>query len=290
MPTHLERTKRPHGTAIDVDVLKRKSWPGFSAEFVRIAPPAVYDFRVAQLSNYICMTHLRRSEGETCTPGLPRSYTKDLRNKLTFAPVGCEIQGWSKIDKGATFITVSAKPAPDSRRCNDPSHLPPRLEFEDQMMRSLMLRFQAILHDPTLDVPGYAETLGELLVFELQRVAAGQSVACSEPGGLSRSQVRIITDYMDEHLAEKTSIAELARLLDLTRFHFIRSFKHATGMPPHQYLIRLRVDRAKEMLSDGRVSVAEAASRTGFGSPIQLTRAFRRIVGTTPSAFRGQVL
>jgi AraC family transcriptional regulator len=51
-------------------------------------------------------------------------------------------------------------------------------------------------------------------------------------------------------------------------------------------MIRLRVDRAKEMLAEGDLSIAEVASQTGFGSPIQLTRAFRRVVGTTPSAFR----
>ncbi|MBX9826337.1 MAG: helix-turn-helix transcriptional regulator, partial [Xanthobacteraceae bacterium] len=73
-------------------------------------------------------------------------------------------------------------------------------------------------------------------------------------------------------------------------FHFIRSFKQAAGIPPHQFMIRLRVDRAKEMLAEGDLSIAEVASQTGFGSPIQLTRAFRRVVGTTPSAFRRDML
>ena len=62
------------------------------------------------------------------------------------------------------------------------------------------------------------------------------------------------------------------------------------GIPPHQFMIRLRVDRAKEMLAEGDLSIAEVASQTGFGSPIQLTRAFRRVVGTTPSAFRRDMI
>ena len=56
------------------------------------------------------------------------------------------------------------------------------------------------------------------------------------------------------------------------------------------FMIRLRVDRAKEMLAEGGRSIAEVASHTGFGSPIQLTRAFRRVLGTTPSAFRRDML
>ena len=82
------------------------------------------------------------------------------------------------------------------------------------------------------------------------------------------------------------TISELASLLDLTRFHFIRAFKQAAGLPPHQFLIRRRIDRAKDMLADSRSSIAEIAERSGFGSPIQLTRAFRRVLGTTPSAMR----
>jgi AraC family transcriptional regulator len=149
-----------------------------------------------------------------------------------------------------------------------------------------MLRFRALLDDPSLDTPGYAETLAEVLAFDLRRVAGRLREAPLQSAGLSASQIETVTEYIDSHLAEKTSVAELASLLDLTRFHFIRSFKRTTGVPPHQFMIRRRVDRAMEMLTGQNHSIADVAARTGFGSPIQLTRAFRRVVGTTPSDFR----
>ena len=77
-----------------------------------------------------------------------------------------------------------------------------------------------------------------------------------------------------------------AKLVGLTRFHFIRAFKQAAGVPPHQFMIRRRVDRAQELLAERNTSIAEVADRTGFGSSIQMTRAFRRVIGTTPSAVR----
>jgi len=101
--------------------------------------------------------------------------------------------------------------------------------------------------------------------------------------------VRLVIDYMDAHLTEKTTISELAALVDLTRFHFIRSFKQTTGMPPHQFMIRRRIDLAKELLAGRDATIADVAAKVGFNSAIQLTRAFRRIVGTTPSTFRRDV-
>ncbi len=290
MPRHLERIKRPAGGAIDVGELKRKSWPGFAAEYVRIDGPLEYAFRAARPSNHVCLMNLYRVDGETSASGVPCGHAKDLRNKLTYAPLDCELEGWCKIEKSAVVTSVALDPARCEESDIDLTRLPPRLEFEDQMLRWVMLRFQALLTDPSYDIPGYAETLSEVLTFDLYRIASGAPRRTAECSGLSANQIRLVTEYMESHLSEKTTISELAGLVDLTRFHFIRSFKQAAGIPPHQFMIRLRVDRAKEMLAEGDLSIAEVASQTGFGSPIQLTRAFRRVVGTTPSAFRRDMI
>src|ERR1041384_2410732 len=103
----ITRTKRPVGGAIDVTEMKRKSWPGFAAEFVRIAAPTDYDFRTTEASCHVCLINLYRSDGETVAPDAPRSLAKDLRNKLTFAPPECGISGWSKIEKPGTVMSVA---------------------------------------------------------------------------------------------------------------------------------------------------------------------------------------
>jgi AraC family transcriptional regulator len=75
----------------------------------------------------------------------------------------------------------------------------------------------------------------------------------------------------------------------MTRFHFIRTFKQATGIPPHQFMIRRRIDRAKELLAEPHTAIADVATKSGFRSAAELTRAFRRIVGTPPSSYRRDV-
>jgi len=123
------------------------------------------------------------------------------------------------------------------------------------------------------------------VTFELARVTSGQRVL-SNQCGLTTSQMRLITEYMDSHLNEKITISELASLVNLTRFHFMRAFKQTAGVPPLQFMIRRRIDRAKELLAERQTSIGEIADRTGFGSPILMSRAFRRVLGTTPSALR----
>jgi AraC family transcriptional regulator len=282
----LDFRKHPDGGAIDLEVFKRKSWPGITAHFLRIAAPVTYGFKLKSTSNCVALHDLYRVDGETTVSGLPRSFTKDLRGKLAFIPAGCDVEGWTKIEKAASIVIVMIDRITSSRLPIDLAPLGPRIDFDDQTLRSLMLRFQAILDDPSLDVPGYAETLAELLVFDLTRVTGGQRATQFNPCGLTTSQMRLITEYMDNHLNEKVTISELAALVDLTRFHFIRAFKQAAGVPPLQFMIRRRVERAKELLAERHTSIAEVANRSGFGSSIQMTRAFRRVIGTTPSAIR----
>lgn len=279
----------PCGGAIDLDAFKRKSWPRVSALFARIAAPATFGFKLKSTSNLIMLRDLYRVDGETVVEGLPRCLSKDLRGKLAYIPAGCDIEGWAKIEKAASLIIVRIDSDVSSRLPAEFGQLSPQIDFDDQTLRLLMLRFQAILDDPTLDVPGYAETLAELLMFELTRMSrrapASRAEAQSAPRGLTASQLRLVTEYMDDHLNEKITISELAALVDLNRFHFMRAFKQAAGMPPLQFVIRRRVERAQELLAE-RASIAEVAYRSGFGSSIQMTRAFRRIIGTTPSAIR----
>ena len=286
MSAQTERTRRPTGEVVDVSDLKRRSWPGFNVEYVRIAAPVVYEFRLPTSSSHISLLNLYRTDGETVSSEAQRSTAKDLRNRLTFAPADCDVAGWSSIEKPATITSVAIQPAEEDGQSSDLAQLPPRIDFEDQMLRWVMLRFTALLTDPAHDVPGYAETLAEVLSFDLTRIASGAVRRSPEGAGLSANQINLVIDYMESHLDEKTTIAELARLVDLTRFHFIRSFRQSVGVPPHQFMIQRRVERAKEMLTDRIHSIADVAMQTGFNSSIQLSRAFRRVVGVTPSEFR----
>jgi AraC family transcriptional regulator len=105
-------------------------------------------------------------------------------------------------------------------------------------------------------------------------------------GGLAAWQVRVTRDFIEEHVAEQISLAELARLTRLSPIHFCRAFKRSVGLPPHQYQLRRRIERAKALLADPSHSVTSIALECGFSLPGGFATAFRRATGMTPSAFR----
>src|SRR5262249_26556824 len=79
----------------------------------------------------------------------------------------------------------------------------------------------------------------------------------------------------------------MAAVARLSVYHFARQFKRATGLPPHQYVILRRVERAKHLLQTGSdFSLAEVAASAGFSDQSQFSHHFKRLVGVTPGQFR----
>jgi AraC family transcriptional regulator len=87
-------------------------------------------------------------------------------------------------------------------------------------------------------------------------------------------------------LSTGSRLAEVACEVGLTRLHFAARFKAATGLRPHEYLLRRRIERAREMLVDARLSSVENALSVGFQTQSHFTNVFRRFVGQPPLAWR----
>jgi AraC family transcriptional regulator len=133
-----------------------------------------------------------------------------------------------------------------------------------------------------------AESLANVLAVHLLRhVVAPGRAARGRDGTLPRGRLRAVVEYVDEHLDAGPTLAEMAAVARLNPYHFARQFKQATGLPPHQYVILRRVERAKHLLRAGTdLSLAEVAARAGFYDQSQFSHHFKRLVGVTPSQFR----
>ena len=106
-------------------------------------------------------------------------------------------------------------------------------------------------------------------------------------GTLPRGRLRAVIEYIEEHLDAGPTLGQMAVVARLSAYHFARQFKAATGLPPHQYVILRRVERAKQLLQTGSdFSLAEVAAHAGFSDQSQLSRHFKRLVGVTPRQFR----
>jgi transcriptional regulator GlxA family with amidase domain len=99
---------------------------------------------------------------------------------------------------------------------------------------------------------------------------------------LSPGAMRRVREYVEVHLDENIDLLMLAGVAGLLVHHFARQFKQSAGVTPHVYLTRKRVERAKEMLVQTDLSLAEIAFSVGFFDQGHLARHFRQMLGTTP--------
>jgi AraC family transcriptional regulator len=108
-------------------------------------------------------------------------------------------------------------------------------------------------------------------------------------GGLSDAQCRLLIQYIDEHLDQNISLADMAAVVQLSSFHFIRKFSKEFGCPPHAYVMRRRLDQAKRQLARRNIPLKVVAANCGFSDQSHMTRSFRRLLGTTPAQYRTSV-
>ncbi|WP_129777970.1 helix-turn-helix domain-containing protein [Peristeroidobacter soli] len=123
---------------------------------------------------------------------------------------------------------------------------------------------------------------------ELLQEIGGTETAAKEParGGLSPWQVRKVASYVEANLDRSIKNEDLAGLVRLNASHFGRAFRNSFGEPPHEYVIRRRVERAQGLMLSTEASLSEIALDCGLADQSHLTRLFRRIVGESPRAWR----
>ena len=104
--------------------------------------------------------------------------------------------------------------------------------------------------------------------------------------GLSLSTIQKTFDYIEQNLHRRIVIDRLANTAGVGAAQFARLFKRATNVTLHQYIIRRRVEKARDLLVETQMPIAEIAHECGFADQVHLTRFFGRIIGTSPASFR----
>jgi AraC family transcriptional regulator len=178
-----------------------------------------------------------------------------------------------------------------------------RVALDCSLSSNIEIEYRAIFADPTIlhlaqlfkseilnrGIAGklYTESLANVLAVHLLRNYSGSLVKPAlqdEP--LDALKLNQLKEFIEEHLSEDLSIANMASVVHTSPFHFARAFKAATGQPPHRYVTQRRMEQAKILLSVTRLPVAEVANRVGFSNQSHFSAQFRRATGTTPKGYR----
>jgi AraC family transcriptional regulator len=163
----------------------------------------------------------------------------------------------------------------------------PRLFFTDAALWTTARKILELVDTPEGNGRLYAETLASALAIELVRLHRGQGKSASPArGGLAGWQRRTVCDFVNDNLDRDITLEELAALARLSPTHFCRSFTRSMGIPPHQYQVRQRIERAKQLLAESERSITDVALAAGYSASSNFATVFRRVTGQTPREFR----
>jgi AraC family transcriptional regulator len=134
----------------------------------------------------------------------------------------------------------------------------------------------------------YLDSLADLMAVHILRnytSDAKPKPLNDSPGKLSDQQVVRAIEYMHANLERDISLEELTAAVNVSRSHLGRMFKQSTGFSPHQYLINMKVDKAKTIMKSGSCTLGEIAAALGFTDQSHMNRHFKRITGLSPREF-----
>jgi AraC family transcriptional regulator len=160
--------------------------------------------------------------------------------------------------------------------------------FEDPLLIPLLQQLRDEAGRPKasrLLVRGIAQAIA---IHLARNYAALTDAVRDETSALPGFKLRRVTDWMAEHLAEEFSLGRLAEQAGMSEFHFNRLFKRATGVPPSQYQIKLRMDAARRLMRETKRSVITIANEVGYSNPSHFAQLFRKETGLSPTDYRRQ--
>lgn len=254
---------------------RRWQWDGVSLELARWRPGADPEGLIQLPDHLVFATFGGRTERtEAAIDGGPRYRGADFPGAVTFLPAGRRRRAWHAgglIEYGAIRLAPRFGGEPVGFT-NQPDPLAWQL--------ALALRDEA--RGGGLGGALFVDSVATALGLHLLRRGRHDGRAPA----LTGARLGRVVGFIDEHLADDLRLAALASVAGLGVDRFGRAFKAATGVPPHRYVTRRRVERAAELLARTDLPIAEVALRVGLSGQSHLTTLFRRAFGDTPHAYR----
>lgn len=270
---------------------QKKSWGLIHADLVQRTGLGKEETDIKSARHLILLNLKGNSErGEYFLDDKPAAFVPRKPGAVLFIPAGCSWSGWEVGDATAAYLSISVDRAFvtklfDQTLSSDPPSLSPDLGCEDSAIMNAARGIGAEVHVryplSTLLVESYAATIFAQLVRKQRYVPHVRK------GGLASANLSRVLQRIEDDLATDLSLGQLAALAGLSIPHFCRAFRQTLGCPPHAFIIRRRVERAKEYLRHSSMTVTDVALASGFSSSSHFSNAFRREVGSTPLGYRG---
>jgi AraC family transcriptional regulator len=269
----------------------RLSWVGLEAARYRAARPAEFD--PPALTHHRLVLFIRPPKQLELRYDGVRRHVPPPAGSISLIPAGLPSR-W-RPGGGRDLLHVYLEPALVRRVAAEGFDLDPARmtvpPLDGQDLPHLRSALRAVDAELAAGGPGgnlAAESLANVLAVHLIRhVLAPSRPARGPAGALPRGRLRSVVEFVEDNLDVNLTLGQMAAVARFSPYHFARLFKQATGLPPHQYVITRRVERARARLQQDRESsLAEVAADAGFSDQSQFSHHFKRVIGVTPGQFR----
>lgn len=163
---------------------------------------------------------------------------------------------------------------------------PTRFIAQDEVLHALALAMVPALARPQEANRLFMDHLSSAVLLHVLGCYGPAEPAPPVQGGLAPWQLRRAREFLIENMTGNPSLQQLAAACGLSTAHFSRSFRISTGLPPHRWLLALRVSEAKRLLTMTRAPLAAIAAACGFADQSHFTRTFTRMAGMAPGKWR----
>jgi AraC family transcriptional regulator len=165
-----------------------------------------------------------------------------------------------------------------------------RFQIRDAQLENIGLALKAEMESGYPCGRLYYDSLAVAVTTRLIRCHSSMSTETGKHNGrLPERTLRQVLIYIEGNLNQDISLGSIAAVADLSVSHFKSLFRESVGLPVHQYLIRRRVERAKKLLGEGKLSIGEVALESGFAHQSHLAHHMRRVLGVSPKTLRAML-
>jgi AraC family transcriptional regulator len=166
----------------------------------------------------------------------------------------------------------------------------PRFAILDPLLEQLAIAVTTSLRNGTAEDGLYIDTLAQMMAVHLARHHSTRSrpLHLTIPQRISGWKMRRLLEFIEENLDGDLSLEAMAAEVQVSPLYLARAFKSAVGQSPHQYVLKRRLERAKDLLRNSDRPIVDVALSSGFSSQSHLSNWFLRQVGVSPAAYRRQ--
>lgn len=273
-----------NSTATTLLSSKGRGWKGLEANFLHIQAGRTH---VPGSQTHRLGIHFGRAVNAFCACDGRQHRRRQAHGDIDIVPA--KLDGWWEDDRDCTILRLSIQPellrsgAEALGRNPDTIALAPQFQLRDSRMESIAWAIKAEIESPVPSDKTYAEALGLALAIRLVE-GGGQAAAGAGLTGasLTKRHQRHLADFIEAHIDQSLSLADLAATVGLSVSHLKPLFRATFGMPVHHYILTRRVERARLLILSTEMPLAEIALASGFAHQSHMTHWMRRILGLTP--------